>query len=391
MRYNLYLLILIFQFLVQFSWGQNPNWAVENQSSYTYTMSLVATMQDDCLNTNFVDSQIAIFDSEAVCRGVANLISTSQGYRAFLTVFSNDVIDQFFYRIYDGVEKQVYFSHINKLDFIAESIQGSISNPISIFYDSESEVDAGSDQTIDDNPFAILDASSTQSGTWIIHYGEGGNFENATDRNTRFYGQANETYMLIWVVVDNNCLNEMDHVFITFNEIDEIACPIAVTFDEIVLFDTDTTINAVESIISYASIEANASVVYQAGETITLKAGFHAQFMSDFHAKIEGCNPPNIQLIEARTTNAHFKTATSLEIFPNPTQSNVQINYFLPKAAAIQLQLFDTSGNLLHLITEKGIKNWNMVELSLDQIPKGMYYLRFSNEVEVTTEKLLVN
>ncbi|MEM6698592.1 MAG: 3-coathanger stack domain-containing protein [Bacteroidota bacterium] len=393
MRSKIYSFLFLLHLIIQFSWAQNPNWSVENQNSYTYTMSMVSSIQDDCLPSNFEGSQIAVFDTDEVCRGVANLISTSQGYRAFLTVFSNEVIDELFFRVYDGVDEQVYFSHINKLNFIAESIQGSISSPINIFYDSESEVDAGDDQTIDGSSFATLDASSTQGGTWIIHYGEGGSFENAADRNTKFYGQAGGTYMLIWLVADNNCLNEMDHVFITFVSTGDGLCPITMTFDETVVIDTNMTINAADSIISQADIEAIATADYRAGKVIILKTGFHAKMGSNFHAKLENCIMAEVQLMEDRASMADIPRTpfSSLKVIPNPTYGDTQVWYFIQQKGEVQFQLYDSSGQIVRTINEVGFADWNSIDISLYEIPKGLYYLRFQDKAKVTIEKLIVH
>ena len=62
-----------------------------------------------------------------------------------------------------------------------------------------------------------------------------------------------------------------------------------------------------------------------------------------------------------------------LRAFPIPTRSNVQIELAVDKAEAGQLLLYDVQGRLLR-VQEASIR-----ELSLTQLPAGLYLLRLSD------------
>lgn len=382
--------LLAFSLVFAFFQGrtQVPNWSVE-QSNYTYTMSLVAAAQNECTPSSNANDQIGVFDEEGVCRGVASFISTSQGYRAFITIFSNKISEQLFYRIYDATEGKVFFAYLNKLDFLAESIQGSVSNPTTVFFDSDPQVDAGIDQMIENKDSTQL-AASGSVGTWIIQYGEGGRFEDATNPNSKFYGQYGETYMLIWVVADNDCLNEMDHVMITFTD---NTCPISRVFDNAVVVTEAITINASDSIISQANIENNASVDYRAGKQIILRAGFHAKAGSSFHAKIENCASGNSQIVENRAKNEkeNRQSSLQLELSPNPAKDYIQIEFISPINGDNIIEIFDANGRIIEMLKVNTIpNNRHKISLPLREYRSGLYYIRLRNGHQITSEKMMI-
>lgn len=366
--------------------AQAPDWAVET-GNYRYTVTIVANALDECTQTDNQASMIGVFSEEGICRGVASFFPTSQGNRAFLSLHSDQINEVLHCRIYDASKNQIFFSFLPKIDFSAQTLQGSIRNPINVFYDSAPAVDAGADQTVVGSTSTTLNASGG-FGSWFIQYGEGGNFENAAEPNTQFSGQYGETYMLVWIVADTECLNEMDHVFITF---EASTCLEARIFDNTTVVTTTETTNVSDSIVSQATLEPNANVAYRAGQYIRLKAGFHARAGSSFHAAIEDCSALTNPTVESRTKDTVF-SLDAIEIAPNPARTSTIISLpNLPKSETVQVSLLDWNGNRIKQfkIGNKETENGNF-QLSVAELSSGMYYIYFQNDEATSIRKLLV-
>lgn len=114
--------------------AQPSSWTVI-QSNYTYTESMVVTIEE--VNNNVIDpnGSIAAFDANGVCRGVANFNQLSVGLRAFLTVYGNLPEEDIYFRVYDAQADEVYLSCATVSQFQAEATTGSLSEPIVVVYD----------------------------------------------------------------------------------------------------------------------------------------------------------------------------------------------------------------------------------------------------------------
>src|SRR6185369_6865550 len=95
------------------------------------------------------------------------------------------------------------------------------------------------------------------------------------------------------------------------------------------------------SITSQEMIQANSNVVYDAGSLIRLSPGFRANLGCKFHAYINGCGG-TIGIGNNQKDNTVEKSAISqankeeintpaLQVFPNPTTSEVTLVFTLKK------------------------------------------------------------
>jgi hypothetical protein len=369
--------LFIFTLTSNFVQAQAPNWSV-TPSDFTYTMSLVVAANNECTEVNAANYRIAIFDKGGQCRGFSDLFNTSAGYRGFPTVYSNVINEELYYRIYDADENEVYWSYLTRLEFLAEAIQGSVSEPIRVFYDAAPAIDAGPDQVVENSTSTTLAATGT-SGVWLIVYGEGGSFEDQSSPTTLFFGQAGETYQLVWTVTDGVCLNEMDHVIITFSG----GCPVSLVFDNTTIESSTPTYTVSETITSQANIESGANVQYRAGQSITLRPGFHAKSGSLFHAKLEACSSNGVdEPIEQRTISSF---PNYLNVFPNPTSDQFQIQFKDELTTAHQLSLFDGQGRLIR----QWINDKNS-DIFVADLSPGLYWLLLRSEELEEQHKIVV-
>ncbi|MEM1327402.1 MAG: T9SS type A sorting domain-containing protein [Bacteroidota bacterium] len=376
--------IYLILFCLTISWAafaQAPDWSV-TPSDYTYTMSLVVTANDECTEVAAANYRIGIFDKMGVCRGFSDLFMTSAGFRGFPTVYSNTINEELYYRIYDAAENEVFLSYLTRLEFLAEAVQGKVSDPIRAFYDSAPAVDAGPDQIVSDATSTTLAATGT-AGVWLVMYGEGGSFEDQSSPTTRFFGQAGESYQLVWTVTDAVCLNEMDHVFITFTA----DCQVSLSFDDNVVESSTPSYAASETIISQADIESSANVSYQAGQSITLSPGFHAKSGSQFRASIASCSSSREEVIENR--NEIFSDV-ELTIYPNPASDFLTIQFTTTSVPVAELSLYDSNGQVVQQWAEKDLSANTRRTISTDFLNAGFYFLQIRQGAKMNRHKLLI-
>ena len=94
---------------------------------------------------------------------------------------------------------------------------------------------------------------------------------------------------------------------------------------------------------------------------------------------------------ENRTAQIEASANPSLRIHPNPASAIAQINFDLPVATTIHLQLFDLNGRVV-----KSIKREQMTagkyqqSIRVDDLPEGMYYLNLRYDSGILSEKLLI-
>ncbi|MEM9885473.1 MAG: S8 family serine peptidase [Bacteroidota bacterium] len=145
-----------------------------------------------------------------------------------------------------------------------------------------------------------------------------------------------------------------------------------------------------DSIESAGKVEAGTDVEFRAGQIIELKAGFHAKAGADFIAKIEGCTLSINDGIEGRS-NSHSDQSMQLEVFPNPAASRTTIRYFLAKSEKVQIGLYDLNGRLLQRIAaQEGEVGWNNIDLLIEHLAAGIYFIRLQNADYQMIKKLVV-
>jgi hypothetical protein len=93
----------------------------------------------------------------------------------------------------------------------------------------------------------------------------------------------------------------------------------------------------------------------------------------------------NIDLEAATTTtstNDYPLSKTTLTVFPNPTQSVLNLNFNLEKADKINIQVFDYQGVMLkNIVTNQPFSQGeNSYQVPVADLPKGIYWVKISSD-----------
>jgi hypothetical protein len=165
-------------------------------------------------------------------------------------------------------------------------------------------------------------------------------------------------------------------------------------------------------------IEPGANVVFQAGEKIVMKPGFHAKAGSNFRAYIDPyftCtqfsnkmlltdgneNIGSSSLVKEYSTTYEpatiedvaisQKNQSPLNIYPNPFTSTTTIKYNLERSSSVTVTIYDNSGIKLLLLENKRTHEAGTYEVTLKGInlPAGVYYCTLQTESFTETIKLI--
>lgn len=158
-----------------------------------------------------------------------------------------------------------------------------------------------------------------------------------------------------------------------------------------------------ESITSSGTVPDGNTVAFQAGQSITLQAGFHAASGSSFVAYIDNCPPSNLSqadttlLDEQPGNNPRFTSEAtepnlSMTVAPNPFRNETVIRYTLPEDSPTQLVLFDMLGRTQQVLQPGAIRAAGYQEYRLNSIglSNGIYLVRLQAGNEVITQKVQV-
>ncbi|MEM1121004.1 MAG: T9SS type A sorting domain-containing protein, partial [Bacteroidota bacterium] len=139
------------------------------------------------------------------------------------------------------------------------------------------------------------------------------------------------------------------------------------------------TFHARQILTSSGTVTANTEVVFKAGASITLQAGFSANAGSTFSAVIEDCPA---SLAERAALNHHdFQNHGDLEqqpvvnIFPNPVQYATTLEIISPTTTTVQLDLYDLHGRKVANLVAKTLleKGRHSYEWQRGNLAAGIY------------------
>lgn len=85
-----------------------------------------------------------------------------------------------------------------------------------------------------------------------------------------------------------------------------------------------------------------------------------------------------------------MENVTSVSVFPNPANSDLNFKVFLPEAEEVHIELMDITGRAvytLHRDFKAGNNNFNM---EMNSYPDGIYFIKFSSESLHHSEKVVI-
>ena len=180
----------------------------------------------------------------------------------------------------------------------------------------------------------------------------------------------------------------------------------AVCTEEFIYVSNTPDYNPVSAIFEITSdwvIDPNQNpqtIIFKAGENITLMDGFHARPGSSFQAYIEACSPalPENQdttiavLPEEIPEPESVYKKPMLSIIPNISSTLTTIEMMTYDSQEFQLLVFNQNGQLVRTLLNgvtlfAGIHNFS---LRLDQFNAGLYYITMISRSGIQTERLAV-
>ena len=155
------------------------------------------------------------------------------------------------------------------------------------------------------------------------------------------------------------------------------------------------TYQAKYTLESAVTIQSNQNMTFKAGESITLKAGFHAQAASAFLATIEDCMPAESLVNETamdRTSTNLPQLTTTLAIHPNPFYTSTTIAYTLDQAEPAMLGVYTMTGQLMEVLQQTTLQKAGSYtyELLGEDLQGGMYLVMLKTENAVKSQKIIL-
>ncbi|MEM6319282.1 MAG: 3-coathanger stack domain-containing protein [Bacteroidota bacterium] len=169
----------------------------------------------------------------------------------------------------------------------------------------------------------------------------------------------------------------------TLSVFNDAACTNSCTSNDLLIDENSTEagiFHAAETITSNRIIADNTVVVFKAGTSITLQAGFHAEAGSNFTAQIAAC-PATLIASEPRNTSNKVETTKLLlpkvKVFPNPVRAYTNISINLPEEQAVQLDIYDLNGRKITTIVPPTplFAGTHTFEWACDQVETGIYFV----------------
>ena len=134
---------------------------------------------------------------------------------------------------------------------------------------------------------------------------------------------------------------------------------------------SNDVIAAKQTLVATNEISNSANVTYQAEDYVQLKGGMFVHGNSTLLAKIEECTPVSTRDL----TIPGFE----LDVFNNPTASNVSIEYVLDNQMDLEITLWDILGRKLETLSpmQKELSGMHQHTFDLSNYPSGNFLLHF--------------
>lgn len=75
---------------------------------------------------------------------------------------------------------------------------------------------------------------------------------------------------------------------------------------------------------------------------------------------------------------------TEIKMFPNPATSNVQVEYSIVNPEQVQMRIYSITGNVMKTITPTTVKGENTIDIPVNDLPSGSYFI---NLIDGNTQK----
>jgi len=161
---------------------------------------------------------------------------------------------------------------------------------------------------------------------------------------------------------------------------------------------TQDTQHVAEANLTSAEILTSGTTIrYQAGTSITLQPGFHAQAGSTFLAVIAECEAEQVVANRLKTpvTTEAIKPIfqgekMELQFFPNPFVNTLQVEFFLPEKGKTDIHILDISGKRIdHLVSGTYDAGRHRLVWTPEALPGGVYFIQLVSGGQINTQKIV--
>ncbi len=114
---------------------------------------------------------------------------------------------------------------------------------------------------------------------------------------------------------------------------------------------------------------------------------FHGDFETacNYDPEVVDCCAPPVNI------NDPIFTDFKIDIFPNPTSSQLTISFSLKEAQEISIEMIDVNGRRFLLRENEPFEQTeNVLNLELEGIPSGIYYLTMTGTHSFVSHKIVV-
>jgi len=141
---------------------------------------------------------------------------------------------------------------------------------------------------------------------------------------------------------------------------------------------------ATESISATNVISEESKVHYEAGKSVKLLPGFSAKNGSNFKASIGRIES------SSRIAGAEASDKVSMYAYPNPFETSVEIQYYVPKAGKVTLSITNILGmNIATLVDNQEVSEGNhTAKYSGDGVTSGTYLYTLKTDTGAVSKKL---
>jgi uncharacterized protein (DUF39 family) len=83
-------------------------------------------------------------------------------------------------------------------------------------------------------------------------------------------------------------------------------------------------------------------------------------------------------------------TISSLELFPNPVEDELQLHFISKQNEAIQFSIIDVTGKILSRQIIKAVSGSNVVLFPVSNLASGAYFLKMGSEETINALRFIV-
>lgn len=163
--------------------------------------------------------------------------------------------------------------------------------------------------------------------------------------------------------------------------------------------EQDTTIHAANTITTSGEIIITKNVIFQAGQSITLTSGFHAQAGHNFLARIAASSSlKEVATIAPQKNNSQVgtflpsKQKLTFSVAPNPMFNHTTLTCELPTSAVVNLALYNMQGKLVQSLVKNQYLQRGQTQIRLDVSKEvsGLYFLGLKTQSDFMMKKIMI-